>query len=137
MDAEGEITLPVTGGKHLKENFVGKNLENYDSVLVLSHFKGHPSGGFGGALKNISIGIASGHGKGWIHSGGIQKDNIWDTPQDDFIESMAEAAKSIIDYFTPENMVYLSVANNLSLWTAIASQRPNPSAWRISACSHL
>ena len=81
MDAEGEITLPVTGGKHLKENFVGKNLENYDSVLVLSHFKGHPSGGFGGALKNISIGIASGHGKGWIHSGGIQKDNIWDTPK--------------------------------------------------------
>lgn len=115
MDAEGEISLPVTGGKHLKENFVGKNLENYDSVLVLSHFKGHPSGGFGGALKNISIGIASGHGKGWIHSGGIQKDNIWDTPQDDFIESMAEAAKSIIDYFTPENMVYLSVANNLSV----------------------
>lgn len=115
MDAEGEISLPVTGGKHLKENFAGKNLENYDSVLVLSHFKGHPSGGFGGALKNISIGIASGHGKGWIHSGGIQKDNIWDTPQDDFIESMAEAAKSIIDYFTPENMVYLSVANNLSV----------------------
>ena len=69
MDEDGEISLPVVGGKHMKENFVGKNLENYDSVLVLSHFKGHPSGGFGGALKNISIGIASRHGKEWIHSG--------------------------------------------------------------------
>ena len=115
MDEDGEITLPVTGGKHLKENFVGKNLEKYDSVLVLSHFKGHPSGGFGGALKNISIGIASSHGKGWIHSAGIQKDSIWDTPQDDFLESMAEAAKSVIDHFTPANMAYLSVANNLSV----------------------
>ena len=103
MDEEGEIALPVAGGKHLKENFVGKNLENYDSVLVLSHFKGHPSGGFGGALKNISIGIASSHGKGWIHSAGVKKESIWDTPQDDFLESMAEAAKSIIDCVaTPE-----------------------------------
>ena len=115
MDEDGEISLPVVGGKHMKENFVGKNLENYDSVLVLSHFKGHPSGGFGGALKNISIGIASRHGKEWIHSAGVERENFWHSPQDDFIESMAEAAKSVIDYFSPENMVYISVANNLSV----------------------
>ena len=115
MDEDGEISLPVTGGKHLKENFVRQNLKNYSSVLVLSHFKGHPMGGIGGALKNIAIGIASSHGKGHIHNAGVQRASIWDAPQDDFLESMAEAAKSVVDYFTPANMAYVSVANNLSV----------------------
>ena len=88
-------------------------------MLVLSHFKGHQMGGFGGALKNISIGIASRNGKTWIHSAGQTKEveKIWKTPakQDDFLESMAEASKAIIDFFKPENMAYINVANNLSI----------------------
>lgn len=120
LDEDGEIEIPVNGGKHLQGvNIVGKSLKNYDSMLVLSHFKGHQMGGFGGALKNISIGIASRNGKTWIHSAGQTKDveKIWKTPakQDDFLESMAEASKSIVDFFKPENMAYINVANNLSV----------------------
>ena len=100
MDAEGEVALPVKGGKHLKEDFVGSHYLNYDFTIVLSHFKGHAMGGFGGAIKNISIGIASSAGKAWIHSAGKTKGNPWGNlpPQDDFLESMAEAAKAIIDH---------------------------------------
>lgn len=120
LDEDGEIEIPVNGGKHLQGvNIVGKNLQNYNSMLVLSHFKGHQMGGFGGALKNISIGIASRNGKTWIHSAGQTKEveKIWKTPakQDDFLESMAEASKAIIDFFKPENMAYINVANNLSI----------------------
>lgn len=114
MDAFGEIELPVRNGKHLKINYVGANLQNYDSLLILSHFKGHPMGGFGGALKNIAIGIASSHGKAHIHSGGIKRDNIWITPQNDFLESMAEAVSSVIDKYS-DNMVYINVINNLTV----------------------
>ncbi|MBR1486372.1 MAG: DUF362 domain-containing protein, partial [Synergistaceae bacterium] len=93
MDEDGDMPLTVTGGKHLKQNFVGSHLNNYDFVLVLSHFKGHAMGGFGGAIKNISIGIASSHGKSLIHAAGDEKSkNIWRTDQDSFLESMAEAA---------------------------------------------
>ena len=117
MDSEGEIVLPVIG-KHLKENIVGSHLERYDSMLVLSHFKGHPMGGFGGALKNISIGIASSSGKAFIHTAGKTKnvDELWDnvSKQDDFLESMAEAASSVMKYFD-NNMVYINVINNLSV----------------------
>lgn len=118
MDADGEVSLPVKGGKHLKEDFVGKNYMDYDFTVVLSHFKGHPMGGFGGAIKNISIGIASSRGKAWIHSAGKTKNQaeVWDNlpPQDDFLESMAEAAKAITDH-CGDKILYISVANNLSV----------------------
>ena len=103
---------------HLKENYVGKNIENYDSMLVLSHFKGHQMGGFGGALKNMSIGIASSEGKAWIHTAGVTKDlkKLWSNvaPQDHFLESMAEADQSVIKYMK-EKIVYINVLNNLSI----------------------
>lgn len=118
MDADGETPLPVKGGKHLKEDFVGKNYLNYDFTVVLSHFKGHPMGGFGGAIKNISIGIASSQGKAWIHSAGKTKNQaeVWNDlpPQNDFLESMAEAAKAITDH-CGDKILYISVANNLSV----------------------
>lgn len=114
MDAEGEVSLPVKGGKHLKEDIVGSHYTNYDFTVVLSHFKGHAMGGFGGAIKNISIGIASSNGKRLIHSAG-ESTTDWGNPaQDDFLESMAEAAKAIIDH-CGENILYISVANNLSV----------------------
>ena len=118
MDSEGEFAIPVTGGKHLKENYVGAHIKNYDSILMLSHFKGHAMGGFGGALKNMSIGIASSSGKAWIHSAGKTKDvnTLWDNiaPQNDFLESMAEADKSVVDYMKG-NIVYINIMNNLSV----------------------
>lgn len=118
MDADGEVALPVKGGKHLKEDYVGKNYLNYDFTVVLSHFKGHPMAGFGGALKNISIGIASASGKAYIHSGGKTKDTAkaWKQlpSQDTFQESMAEASKAIIDH-AGDKILYISVANNLSV----------------------
>ena len=114
MDAEGEVELPVEGGKHLKADIVGKNYLNYDFTIVLSHFKGHAMGGFGGAIKNISIGIASSNGKRNIHSAGTSTTSWGHPAQDDFLESMAEAAKAIIDH-CGENILYISVANNLSV----------------------
>lgn len=118
MDANGEIPLPVKGGKHLKEDFVGRNYLDYDFTVVLSHFKGHPMGGFGGAIKNISIGIASSHGKAWIHSAGKTRDQteVWKNlpPQNDFLESMVEAAKAIVDH-CGDKIIYINVANNLSV----------------------
>lgn len=118
MDSEGDMELPVVGGKHLKVNYVGKNLANYDSMLMLSHFKGHAMGGFGGALKNMSIGVGSARGKAWMHSAGKVDDPeiLWNNlaSQDDFLESMAEADKSVVDYMK-ENIVYINVINNLSI----------------------
>ena len=121
MDENGYISIPVTGGDHLKENWVGQDLANYDYVIVLTHFKGHPMGGFGGALKNISIGIASREGKVRIHSGGLlTKPPITTaaliTNQDVFTESMAEAAKSVSDYENHgESIIYISVMNRMSV----------------------
>lgn len=112
MDEEGEIALPVEGGTFLKENFVGKNLQNYDSLLVLSHFKGHPMGGFGGAIKNISIGIASSHGKAHIHGAGVPEE-IWSADHDSFLASMAEAAQSIAARFAGK-VAYINVMANMS-----------------------
>ena len=119
MDSEEpDLILPVRNGKHLKENYVGKNMANYDSMLVLSHFKGHPMGGFGGALKQLSIGCASSRGKAWIHSAGTNKDQytLWDNlpEQNDFLESMAEAASSVVDYFSG-NMVFVNIMANMSV----------------------
>lgn len=118
MDAEGEASLPVTRGKHLTENFVGSHYPDYDFTVVLSHFKGHAMGGFGGAVKNISIGIASSSGKAWIHTAGKTRDiaQMWGmlASQDDFLESMAEAAKSIVDH-CGDKILYINVMNNLSV----------------------
>ena len=119
MDEEGpDKVLEVRNGKVLKENFVGKNLVNYDSILVLSHFKGHPMGGYGGALKQLSIGCASSEGKAWIHSAGQSKDQytIWDNlpEQDRFLESMADAASTVNDLFKGK-VVYINVMKNLSV----------------------
>jgi len=116
MDADGEIALPVAGGKNLKENFVGANFAKYDFYVVLSHFKGHAMGGFGGAVKNISIGIASSGGKGWIHTAGKTKSTMMGGEQNPFLESMAEAAKSVSDRLDNGNkMLYISVMNHLSV----------------------
>lgn len=113
LDEKEEIALPVNNPKHIKENYVGKNIENYDSMLVLSHFKGHPMGGYGGALKNISIGLASSHGKANIHGAG-KPDEMWTADHDSFLESMAEAAKTVVDY-EKGNMVFINVMANLSV----------------------
>ncbi len=112
LDKDAELELPVKEGKHLKINYVGKNIENYDSMLVLSHFKGHPMGGFGGALKNISIGLASSHGKRNIHGAG-KPEEIWTADHDSFLESMAEADKTIMDY--EKNIVFINVMANMSV----------------------
>lgn len=113
LDESDEIALEVKNPKHIKENYVGKNIENYDSMLVLSHFKGYPMGGYGGALKNISIGLASSHGKANIHGAG-KPDEMWTADHDSFLESMAEAAKTIVDY-EKGNMVFINVMANMSV----------------------
>jgi len=115
MDSDGDIAIPVNNGFHLKENYVGKNIKNYDSILMLSHFKGHPMGGFGGALKNMSIGCSSARGKSYIHSGGKKFKGVsFTTRKETFIESMADACKSVID-FMDKKIVYINVINNLSV----------------------
>lgn len=115
MDAEGSMALPVENGFHLKENYVGTHFADYDSYLVLSHFKGHAMAGFGGAIKNISIGFGSSEGKSWIHTAGNARTGIGGD-QDDFLESMADAAKSVSDYMGHgERMAYVNVMNNLSV----------------------
>ena len=118
MDAEGEAELPVTGGKHLDRDIVGRRFLDYGFTIILSHFKGHAMGGFGGAIKNMSIGIASSRGKAWIHSAGKTTDagKVWGSlpEQDDFLESMAEAAKAVADH-CGDRILYISVANNLSV----------------------
>lgn len=113
MDAEEEMELDIPNGKVIKKNFVGKHLENYDSMLVVSHFKGHPMGGFGGALKNISIGIASSHGKAYIHGAGVPE-NLWTAEHDLFLESMSDADKSIVDYFKG-NIAFINIMCNMSV----------------------
>ena len=118
MDAGGEVRLPVEGGRHLAYDIVGERFLEYDFVVVLSHFKGHAMGGFGGAIKNIAIGIASSAGKAWIHSAGKTTDvgKVWGNlpPQDDFLESMAEAAQAIVGH-CGERILYINVMNNLSV----------------------
>lgn len=112
LDKDAELELPVKEGKHLKVNYVGKNIENYDSMLVLSHFKGHPMGGFGGSLKNLSIGLASSYGKANIHGAGNPED-IWTSDHDSFLESLAEADKTIMDY--EKNIAFINVMANMSV----------------------
>ena len=113
MDENGSMTLPVEGGSNLTENYVGANFANYDYFTVLSHFKGHAMAGYGGAIKNISIGIASAEGKAHIHSGGTGG-SMWGGDQDAFLESMAEAGKSVVDALDG-NILYINVMNRLSV----------------------
>lgn len=114
LDAEGpDLELAIPNGKVIKKNFVGKNLADYDSMLVLSHFKGHPMGGYGGALKQLSIGVASSAGKAYIHGAGVPEE-IWTSDHDSFLESMADAASSVVEYFKGE-IVYINVMKNMSV----------------------
>lgn len=118
MDGEGpDKVLEIPNGKVIKKNYVGKNIDNYQSMLVLSHFKGHPMGGYGGALKQLSIGVASSHGKRYIHCAGKEEgsyDDMFRTDQIQFLESMADAASSVVDYFHG-NMAYINVMCNMSV----------------------
>ena len=119
MDAEGDdLVLDIPNGKVIKENYVGKNIANYDSMLVVSHFKGHPMGGYGGAIKQLSIGCASSVGKSWIHSAGKEKDQtkLWSNlpEQDRFLEAMADSASSVVEYFKG-NIAYINIMCNMSV----------------------
>lgn len=138
MDAEGDVALPVAGGRHLTEDYVGSHYPDYDFTVVLSHFKGHAMGGFGGAIKNISIGIASSVGKCWIHTAGKTKTDIWKNiaPQDDFLESMAEAAKAVADH-CGERILYINIANNLSVDCDCDSHPAAPSMGDIGILASL
>ncbi|MBQ6890089.1 MAG: DUF362 domain-containing protein [Oscillospiraceae bacterium] len=114
LDASGpDLELPIPGGKVIRKNFVGKDLANYDSMLVLSHFKGHPMGGYGGALKQLSIGLASAFGKAYIHGAGVPEE-LWTADRDAFLESMADAAGSVVEYFKG-NILYVNVMKNMSV----------------------
>ena len=116
LDENGSMTLSVSGGSVLTENYVGAAFADYDSYLILSHFKGHSMAGYGGAIKNISIGIASSEGKAWIHSGGTSRTNAWGGKQDAFLEAMAEAGKSVSDYLgNGDRIIYINVMNRLSV----------------------
>ncbi len=145
MDADGEFEIPVVNGKHLEYDTVGTHLKNYDSMLNLAHFKGHAMGGFGGVLKNQSIGVASRNGKAYIHSAGqtTDPDLCWTMPveQDDFVESMAEAAKAVSDYFGTKaeedepgygingangRIVYIDVMNKMSVDCDCDSNQGDP-----------
>lgn len=139
LDSEGEIALPITGGTHLKEVLVGSHFNNYDSIIVLSHFKGHAMGGFGGALKNIAIGISSRAGKALVHTAGNSAVDPFDGPekQEYFLESMAEAAAGMIRAKGPENMLYISVMNNLSVDCDCASSPATPEMHDIGILASL
>ena len=114
LDAEGpDLELAIPEGKQIKKNYVGKSLVNYDSMLVLSHFKGHPMGGFGGAIKQLSIGVASSYGKKYIHGVG-DTNNFWDSDHDSFLRAMADAASSVVEFFDSK-IVYINVMKNLSV----------------------
>ena len=114
LDAEGpDLVLEIPNGKVIKKNYVGKDIANYDSMLVLSHFKGHPMGGFGGAIKQLSIGVASSYGKAYIHGAG-EPEKIWTSDHDSFLEAMADAASSVVDYFDGK-IIYVNVMKNMSV----------------------
>ncbi|MDE6964328.1 MAG: DUF362 domain-containing protein [Lachnospiraceae bacterium] len=114
LDAQGpDLELDIPDGKKIKKNFVGKGITNYDSMLVLSHFKGHPMGGYGGAIKQLSIGVASSYGKKYIHGVGVPED-FWNSDHDSFLEAMADAASSVVNYFKG-NLAYINVMKNMSV----------------------
>ena len=112
-EEEPDLILNIPNGKIIQKNYIGKNIEKYDSMLVVSHFKGHPMGGYGGALKQLSIGLASSKGKAYIHGAGVEE-NIWTAEHDLFLESMADAANSVIEYFN-KNIAYINIMKNMSV----------------------
>lgn len=117
LDKDEELVLYNESGKIIKKNIVGKNIEKYDSMIILSHFKGHPMGGFGGALKNVSIGLASSNGKKYIHTGGKEKStylDLFSADHDSFLMAMGDACKTITDYYK-ENIVYINAMVNMSV----------------------
>ncbi len=125
LDAEGpDLVLDIPDGEIIKKNYAGKNLANYQSLLVLSHFKGHPMGGYGGALKQLAIGIASSYGKAYIHGAG-DTEKIWTSDHDEFLKSMADAALSIVRYFKG-NAVYINVMKNMSVDCDCCAVAENP-----------
>ena len=137
---DDDLVLTIDKGKVIKENYVGKNIQNYDSMLVLSHFKGHPMGGYGGALKQLSIGCASSRGKAWIHSAGFTKDAdiLWSNlpKQELFLEAMAESAYSVVDYFKG-NMAFINVMCNMSVDCDCCSKAEDPCMKDIGILSSL
>jgi uncharacterized Fe-S center protein len=141
LDENGSISLPVRGGTRISENFVGAHFRNYDYYIVLSHFKGHPMGGLGGAVKNISIGIASTEGKAWIHTGGKSKTDAWGSDpwgggQDAFLDSMAEAGKAVVDSLNG-NILYINVMNRLSVDCDCMSEPAEPDMHDIGILASL
>ena len=141
MDAEGpDKVLDILNGKVIKKNYVGKNIDNYDSMLVLSHFKGHPMGGYGGALKQLSIGVSSSAGKSYIHSAGLLTDQtkLWDNlpEQDKFLESMADAAASVVDYFK-DNICYINIMCNIKVDCDMCSKAEDTSMNDIGVLASL
>lgn len=140
MDADGEVKLPVKDGRHLEYDIVGSHYPDYDFTVVLSHFKGHAMGGFGGAVKNMSIGIASSNGKSYIHSAGKLDSpaTLWSNlaSQDHFLESMAEAAKAVADH-CGDSIIYISVANNLSVDCDCDSHPADPAMHDIGVLASL
>lgn len=135
MDAEDQMEIPVVGGKHLEKNYVGATMPEYDSMLVMSHFKGHPMGGYGGALKNISIGLASSYGKKYIH--GVKDiNNFWNSDHDSFLECMADAAKSIVDRFAGK-IAFVNVMANMSVDCDCCAVAADPKVADIGILSSL
>lgn len=135
MDAEDQMEIPVVGGKHLEKNYVGATIPEYDSMLVMSHFKGHPMGGYGGALKNISIGLASSYGKKYIH--GVKDiNNFWNSDHDSFLECMADAAKSIVDHFDGK-IAFVNVMANMSVDCDCCAVAADPKVADIGILSSL
>lgn len=136
LDSEDpDLVLEIPNGKVIKKNYVGKNIENYDSMLVLSHFKGHPMGGYGGALKQLSIGLASSYGKAYIHGAGVPEE-IWTSYHDKFLESMADASKSVVDYFKG-NIIYINIMCNMSVDCDCCSVAEDPCINDIGILSSL
>lgn len=135
LDAEGDMELKVDGGQCIDRNYVGANMADYDSMLVLSHFKGHPMGGFGGALKNISIGLASSHGKAYIHGAG-DVDAMWTADHDSFLEAMADASKSVMDYFKGK-IAFINVMKNMSVDCDCCAVAEDPAMADIGILSSL
>ena len=136
LDAEGpDLELPIRGGKIIHKNYVGKNIENYKSMLVLSHFKGHPMGGYGGALKQLSIGVASSFGKAYIHGAGVPEE-IWTADHDKFLMSMADSAGSVIDYFEGR-VAYINVMANMSVDCDCCAKAEDPCMGDIGVLASL
>ena len=135
LDSEGDLEVEIKGGKQINKNFLGAQIKDYDSLLVLSHFKGHPMGGFGGALKNISIGLASSYGKAYIHGAG-EPEKLWTADHDSFLDSMADAAKSVNDMFKGK-VAYINIMKNMSVDCDCCAVAEDPAIADIGILSSL